>query len=569
MRASKILILSFCFLLSTIPFSRNVSADIKFPIVNTKENFKLISSPTEVNVDEVQNKIMIGKCGIKTDPLTGEASNYCDFLNGKSGAIFNHSTYLERKTNARVYLSRILAKDFITIAVNNNIVYSSIPEKNLVLDYSSKFTDLIVDEPFDFYYGIKANGSVVQIQTAKIITAHPNIDITHLLKMGSNKIEVSVAVGYLGGYQLDLNYQGITEAKKHNSTDTTHICSQGKEIRIVDGVSVSEDCWQTTYTKTVDYISKDDCNKYINNSDCYHIQDKECLFKDAVGNCVNALREYSCKTGEESYEVMRPKYISQNNDSNIPGGIKCKGLPCLDGKCGDNYFDKDEDMLNSTSKLSVANASKGKDMNNISLFPGFSNNCSIRIAGSSNCCKIKGQGALRKGWCHKLGAKCTKDEIDLANKRMKNLCVYVGNRIDRNLGVKTLEKRYYCCFPTHLFKEMQVQGRKQLADKGISFSNGSLFGTANYPDCRGLNLREIMNLDFNKIDFSNAFPEIIDKIKVPSSDDINNRVKANMPKDNNVHRGKPSDIKRPKVLDENYGVTPNVQEKKGEEARYE
>jgi hypothetical protein len=42
-----------------------------------------------------------------------------------------------------------------------------------------------------------------------------------------------------------------------------------------------------------------------------------------------------------------------------------------------------------------------------------------------------------------------------------------------------------------------------------------------------------------------------------------------MPKDNNVHGNKPSDMKRPKVLDENYGVTPNVNGKKGEEGRYE
>ena len=109
---------------------------------------------------------------------------------------------------------------------------------------------------------------------------------------------------------------------------------------------------------------------------------------------------------------MRPKYISQNETSTIPGGLKCKCLPCMDGRCGDNYFDKDEDMLNSTSKLSVAKASKGKDINNISLFPGYSTHCSIRIAGSSNCCKIKGQGNLLKGWSHRLGAKCTKDEID-------------------------------------------------------------------------------------------------------------------------------------------------------------
>jgi conjugal transfer mating pair stabilization protein TraN len=500
-------------------------ADIKYPTTNQKENIRIGSSSDQAFVDEAQNRILIGKCDTKTDPESGAPSNYCDFLSGKEGSIFTRYINFENITKTRVYLSKIIAKDQIIVSVNGHVVYTSTGDKSLSIDYSSKFTDLIVDEPFDHYYGIKVLGKIVPIQTGKTIVVYPGIDLTQYLTNGQNRIEVQLAVGYIGGYQLELKFGGVSDStKKYDCNDTTHNCSQGKEERIVDGALVTRDCWQTSYAKTCQYHSKNDCGRFINDPNCYFIQEKDCLFKDASGNCVNQLREYSCKSGDEEYEVQRPKFITQNNDSNIPGGLKCSGLPCFDGRCGKNEWDKDADMLNSVSKLNIASHSKGtKDINNISLFPGTSEHCSIKIASSSNCCKIKGEGKegkLSGGWCHKIGAKCTKDEIELANKRMKNLCIYVGNRVDKKIGIKTLQKKYYCCFSNHLFKEIQVQGRQQLANKGISFSKSSLFGSGDNTSCRGLTLNELQNIDFNKIDFTNVFPEILEKMKMPNASDI-------------------------------------------------
>jgi hypothetical protein len=537
--------------------------DKKFPMTHKRENIRIGShSGVQVNVDEVSNRIKIGKCEVKTDPSIGGSSFYCDFLRGMEGKVFNHYVDFENKTGSSIYLSRIVAKDQVVVKVNGKTVFSSTGSDNLSLNYT-KFTDLIVDEPFDFYYGINIRGKVEPIQTAKVISVNPSVNITPLLKSGSNRIEVQTAVGYLGGYEIHLSFSGRNEKETYNCSDTTHSCSQGKSNRIWDGVLVERPCWQYSYSKTCQYPSKNDCGRFENDPECYFIQDRECILRDSSGNCVNVLKEYSCHRGEEEYTVMRPKYISQNNDSNIPGGVQCSGLPCFEGLCGKNEWDKDEDMLKSTSKLSAAKHAKGtKDINNISLFAGIEEHCSIRIASSSNCCKIKGEGKTLKGWSHKLGAKCTKDEIELVNKRMKDLCVYVGNKVDKTAGVRTLKKEYYCCFSSQLFKQIQVQGRQQL---GMNFGSGSS------PNCRGLNLNELQRIDFNKINFEKAFPELIDKLKIPDVKDIGNRVQKNMPKKSNIHGDRPSQMKRPKnkgAIDSNMGNTPSSGSKRNDENLY-
>ena len=196
--------------------------------------------------------------------------------------------------------------------------------------------------------------------------------------------------------------------------------------------------------------------------------------------------------------------------------------------CGHTSFDQDNDMLSSASKLSAAGAAKGKDITNVSLFQGMELHCANKIASYSNCCKVKGLGS---GWGHKVGAKCSGDEKRLSELRGKNLCVYVGKTKSSTLGVKTVDKHWFCCWNNILDKIVQVQGRAQL---------GMNFGVGGSPNCKGLTLAELMKIDFNQIDFSEFYPELIKKIKMHQIEDIAGRVKQNMPK--NTKQGKNSGI---------------------------
>ena len=172
-------------------------------------------------------------------------------------------------------------------------------------------------------------------------------------------------------------------------------------------------------------------------------------------------------------------------------------------------------MMDSVSKLYAVSQMKDALDLNFKLFAGFGQSCSKKATSYTNCCSTS-----LKGWGKNLGAKCTKDEIDLVDKRQKNLCVYVGKQNKQTMGITTVVKHHYCCFGSLLNKVIQVEGRKQL---GINFGSGGR------TDCRGLTLAEIMQLDFDKMDFSEFFQDILKRMKIPKVRDISSRVNSSLP----------------------------------------
>jgi hypothetical protein len=309
----------------------------------------------------------------------------------------------------------------------------------------------------------------------------------------------------------------ISYAEAGNRFTSSYSCSDAVKTcvssgaRIVDGFSVTKDCWEWTYYKTCNYPSKDNCKNY---NHCYAVADLPCLLRDNYGNCVNLQKEFSCKSWEPATidkEMVRTGLIEKEGKDRLV----CKGVPCIDGNCVDKSYLTDGDMMDSVSKLYAVSQMKGALDLNFKLFAGFSQSCSKKAASYTNCCSTS-----LKGWGKNLGAKCTKDEIDLVDKRQKNLCVYVGKQNKQTMGVTTVVKHHYCCFGSLLNKVIQVEGRKQL---GINFGSG---GSTN---CRGLTLAEIMKLDFDKMDFSEFFTDILKRMKIPKLGDIEARVKSSMP----------------------------------------
>jgi len=309
----------------------------------------------------------------------------------------------------------------------------------------------------------------------------------------------------------------ISHAEAGNRFTSSYSCSDAVKTcvssgaRIVDGFSVTKDCWEWTYYKTCNYPSRDDCRNFAH---CYAVADLPCLLRDNYGNCVNLQKEFSCKSWEPATidkEMVRTALVEKEGKDRLV----CKGVPCIDGNCVDKSYLTDGDMMDSVSKLYAVSQMKGALDLNFKLFAGFGQSCSKKATSYTNCCST----AL-KGWGKNLGAKCTKDEIDLVDKRQKNLCVYVGKQNKQTMGITTVVKHHYCCFGSLLNKVIQVEGRKQL---GINFGSG---GSTN---CRGLTLAEIMQLDFDKMDFSEFFQDILKRMKIPKVGDISSRVNSSLP----------------------------------------
>lgn len=285
-------------------------------------------------------------------------------------------------------------------------------------------------------------------------------------------------------------------------------------IRTVDGFQVHRDCWEYSYTKRCNYPSKDNCKLYEH---CYFLGNIKCLLQDSLLNCVNMQKEFSCKRWEpriKENQTVRMDFQAKDGQE----GLVCKEIPCIDGNCIDKSYMTNGEMMDSLSKLHASSNMKPDEQMNFKLFEGFASHCSKKAAAFSNCCQLR-----PKGWGKQLGAKCSKDEEDLADKRLKNLCVDVGQSKTKKVGVTTVSKEHFCCFGNMLEKVVQVEGRKQL---GINFGSGGS------PNCRGLTLEEIQKLDFSKMDFKEFIDELLVKFagtyKVPDQKEIASRLKNSM-----------------------------------------
>ena len=306
-----------------------------------------------------------------------------------------------------------------------------------------------------------------------------------------------------------------------NRFNSGYSCSDARRecidsgTKVVDGIEVYRDCWEWGYSKTCNVPSKDDCRLY---GHCYSFGQKDCLLRDNYGNCINALKEFSCERWVPAHtesELAKKRY----SEKEAAEELVCRGIPCLDGNCVDKSYQMDEEMLSSVSKLYALAQGKVKD-NEVSLFEGSNMHCSNKMLGASKCCNIS-----PKGWMHDFGAKCTNGEKLLARKRADNLCVFALETKSSTAGVVTVRKRHYCCFNNIIEKVFQEQVRKQL---GIGFAKGG------NTDCRGLTLEELFDprVDFSKMDFSEVAADIAKKMQLPEIGDVESRVISSI---DNIH----------------------------------
>ena len=338
----------------------------------------------------------------------------------------------------------------------------------------------------------------------------------------------------LAGYSFRSNYP---------CTDTGRYCTSSG-TRTIQGFQVYRNCWEWSYTKRCNYPSKNDCRRYAH---CYSLGQRDCILRDSLGNCVNLKKEFSCKRWTPVVlESETVRYGTEDKEG--IEGLVCEGVPCIDGNCIDKSYQMDEDMVSSVSQLAALSQGKNTPAG-FKIFEGQARHCTKKPVDYQNCCHVS-----PKGWGRQLGAKCSKDEQILGEKRQKNLCVYVGKESKKTAGVTTLIKHHYCCFSNMLEKVVQVQARMQPELKP-SFSGKDGFGSDGNPDCRGLTLKDLEKVDFSKMDFSEVAAEMMKKLSMPNIDDVKGRIKGSF--DNNIRFDKNQEA-HPK--NKAAGVNPGLKE---------
>ncbi|WP_311268579.1 type-F conjugative transfer system mating-pair stabilization protein TraN [Escherichia coli] len=288
------------------------------------------------------------------------------------------------------------------------------------------------------------------------------------------------------------------ELGKLTKTECTE--AGGNRTLVKDGQSYSmyQSCWAYRDTYVTQSADKGTCQTYTDNPACTLVS-HQCAFYSEEGACLHEYATYSCES-KTSGKVM------------VCGG----DVFCLDGECDKAQSGQSNDFAEAVSQL-AALAAAGKDVaalngGDVRAFTGQAKFCKKAAAGYSNCCKDS-------GWGQDIGlAKCSSDEKALAKAKSNKLTVSVGEFCSKKvLGVCLEKKRSYCQFDSKLAQIVQQQGR-----------NGQLrisFGSAKHPDCRGITVDELQKIQFNRLDFTNFYEDLMNNQKIPDSGVLTQKVK--------------------------------------------
>lgn len=275
------------------------------------------------------------------------------------------------------------------------------------------------------------------------------------------------------------------------------VCTSGPATRTIMGFPVARDCWSYSQDFTcVDGGTRDaqDCAPFLNGATCERIE-ATCLSTDdgqpgPDGACRHWEYGYRCGGGMQ--------FPEECTSMNVCVGELCEGV--VDEP--DTDFAEASAWLNMLDEA-ASDSQKRLDMTDVRIFDGRARSCGVGILNSINCCNDS-------GWANGVFSDCSERELELMDRVEADAAEKVGTYCARRvLGVCLEKRRVYCTFNSQLAAVFQSEVRRIA---------GEDFGSARDPDCRGLTLSEIEELDWDQIDLSPAFEKMVNKADVPNAD---------------------------------------------------
>ncbi|CNI65062.1 type-F conjugative transfer system mating-pair stabilization protein TraN [Yersinia aleksiciae] len=260
-------------------------------------------------------------------------------------------------------------------------------------------------------------------------------------------------------------------------------------------------CWTYKDTYMTQEADAGSCKAYMENPACT-LATRQCAFS-LDGFCLHENATFSCES-KMSGEVMM-----------------CGGETfCLDGECDKaQKGTQGNDFQHAVSELAAV-AAAGKDvaeLNGVDVraFTGNARFCKKFAVGFSNCCKDS-------GWGQDLGlANCSSEENALGKAKENLLTISIGEFCSKKvLGICLEKKRSYCQFDSKLAQIVQQQGR--------GWQLGIGFGGAESPNCRGITVEELQRINFDGLDFSNFYNDLMANQNVPDNAALLERVKKQL-----------------------------------------
>ena len=352
-----------------------------------------------------------------------------------------------------------------------------------------------IHQAFDMDMQVEAGQSFPLVKSSKTFDGYKNmasVQVTITLTLDVEVTEHNPSVEWVESCPFN-KADGVlagTECTEPGGTKTGVM--EGKPW------SITLACWAYRDKYVTQSADNGTCQKYVDNPACT-LASRQCAFYSDEGTCLHEYATYSCES-KVSGKVM------------ICGG----DVFCLDGECDKAQSGQSNDFAEAVSQL-AALAAAGKDVAaldgvDVRAFTGQAKFCRKAAAGFSNCCKDG-------GWGQDVGlAKCNSEEKALGKAKDNKLTVSVGEFCSKKvLGVCLQKKRSYCQFDSKLAQIVQQQGR-----------NGQLrisFGSAKHPDCRGITVDELQTIQFDRLDFTNFYEDLMNNQKIPDSGVLTQKVK--------------------------------------------
>lgn len=255
------------------------------------------------------------------------------------------------------------------------------------------------------------------------------------------------------------------------------------EDKIVEGFTVSRDCWHQveTYEITDFHVEEDPYCSNLRERGCTYNRD-ECVLTAPSGECLTNYRYFQCTNPAERFVEVCGTQVS-----------------CPDGECSGEYLmyrESTEDFQEAATNLEmVTEIAQNFDEDNMTVFTGENMRCRRRSFGISDCCDDSGWG-IDTGLL-----SCSSEEETLGHARQDERTHYVG----RYTSGGFLDRRTYrvfCVYNSKLARIVIEQGNLQL---------GKEYGTPREPICEGFTVEELQTLDFAAMDLSEFYDDAMDR----------------------------------------------------------
>lgn len=284
-------------------------------------------------------------------------------------------------------------------------------------------------------------------------------------------------------------------------------CVDATPVKNFSGLDVTVDqvggCW--IYEDTYECLTPN----YLEDGYCDTLRAQGC---HQIGSACIESGSNGCITYEQTYECP------SDQPSEEQAVLDCGGqLFCLEEDCFDTGYPPNTNMGKVGAMLSVLQAlSEELAVDTVQVFKGEDRRCGISLfdaVGAHNCCSVSGwaEGTL----------ECSFNEKLLADLRKAQRCHHVGTYCSNKdwLGVCWVNTQTHCCFNSKLSRIIAEQGRPQL---------GKGWGSPQSPDCSGFTMEEVASLDFEAMDLSEFYADIVASMPTLNADDLQNRMTDRM-----------------------------------------